>query len=98
MSLPFSFHPAVRGEVDEAYRWYESRQPGLGSDFLDAVAEAQALIADNPALYGFAEGDIRAARLKRFPYALYYRVLNDRIRVLAVYHTARNPITWQSRT
>lgn len=35
--------------------------------------------------------------LNRFPYALYYRVLVDRIRVLAVYHTARDPSWRQGR-
>jgi hypothetical protein len=29
MSLPLVFDPAVRGDVDDAYRWYEGQQPGL---------------------------------------------------------------------
>src|SRR3954463_11097499 len=35
MSLPLSFHPAVRGELDDAYRWYEARQTGLVRAFRD---------------------------------------------------------------
>ena len=58
---------------------------------------ALAAITANPARYGFADGDIREGPLSRFPYAIYYRVLADRIRVLAVYHTARDPSGWQSR-
>jgi plasmid stabilization system protein ParE len=54
-------------------------------------------ITANPAHYGFADAGIREGLLTRFPYAVYYRVLADRIRVLAVYHTSRDPSGWQTR-
>ena len=98
MNLPLDFHPAVRDEIDDAHDWYEQRRPGLGGDFLDEVQRVLAEIRANPARYGFADRDIREGLLKRFPYAVYYRVLADRIRVLAVFHTARNPSRWQSRS
>jgi plasmid stabilization system protein ParE len=97
MSLPLEFHPAVRDEIDEAHEWYEQRKSGLGGDFLDEVERIHGEIIANPARWGFAEGDIREALLRRFPYAVYYRVLADRIRVLAVFHTARDPARWRSR-
>jgi plasmid stabilization system protein ParE len=97
LSLPLEFHPAVRYEIDDAHDWYEQRRPGLGADFLDEVQRLLAEIAANPALGGIAEGDIRMRLLNRFPYAIYYRELTDRVRVLAVYHTARDPSRWQSR-
>jgi plasmid stabilization system protein ParE len=97
VSLPLQFHPAVRREIDDAWDWYEQRRPGLGGDFLDEVQRGLAAIRANPALYGFADADVREALLSRFPYAIYYRVLADRIRVLAVYHTSRDPSGWQSR-
>lgn len=96
MSLPLDFHPAVRDEIDDAHDWYEQRRPRLGSDFLDEVQRVLAEIVTNPARYGLADADIREGPLTRFPYAVYYRVLADRIRVLAVYHTSRDPAGWQS--
>lgn len=98
MSPSLDFHPSVRGEVASARGWYEQQQPGLGTDFLDAVERALDDIAADPAGHGFADADIRAAPLTRFPYAVYYRVLPNRIRVLAVYHTSRDPAGWQSRS
>lgn len=97
MSLPLDFHPAVRDEIDDAHDWYEQRRTGLGSDFLDEIQRVLAEITANPARYGFADGDIREGLLNRFPYAIYYRVLAHRIRVLAVYHTSRDPSGWQAR-
>jgi plasmid stabilization system protein ParE len=95
--MPLDFHPAVRDEIDDAYNWYEQRQPGLGRDFLNEVERVLAEMTANPARYGFAHVDIREGLLTRFPYAVYYRVLADRIRVLAVYHTSRDPSGWQAR-
>lgn len=41
--------------------------------------------------------EIRRVRLRRFPYAIYYRILSDEIVVLAVMHGRRQPRRWQSR-
>ena len=97
MSLPIEFHPAVRDETHDGYRWYEARRPGLGADFLDEVERVLGSIAVSPASHGFADGDVREAILSRFPYAIYYRELTDRVRVLSVFHTSRDPAAWQSR-
>jgi plasmid stabilization system protein ParE len=91
VSLPLDFHPAVRDEIDDAHDWYEQRRPGLGSAFLDDAQRVLAEITANPARYGFAAADIREGPLTRFPYAVYYRVLANCIRVLAVHHTSRDP-------
>ena len=32
MNLPLVFHPALQGEIDDAYQWYEQQQTGLGLD------------------------------------------------------------------
>jgi plasmid stabilization system protein ParE len=98
VSLRLDFHPAVRDEIDDAFRWYERRRRGLGSDFLDELQRVLTDITTNPARYGFADADIREGLLMRFPYAIYNRVIADRIRVLAVYHTSRDPAGWQSRS
>ncbi len=37
MNLPLDFHPAVSTYLNDAHVWYEQRQAGLGSDFLDEV-------------------------------------------------------------
>ena len=63
----------------------------------DELERVYAAVQANPARYGFAQGDIREGLLTRFPYAVYYRPLADRIRVLSVFHTSRNPTVWQGR-
>lgn len=97
MSRRFSFHPLARTEAVDARRWYQNQQPGLGVEFTEELDRVLAEIEANPARFGFAEGDIREGLLDRFPYAVYYRVRRNRIRVLAVYHTSRDPAGWKNR-
>jgi plasmid stabilization system protein ParE len=97
VSLPLDFHPHVRVDTNQAYSWYEARRAGLGTAFLDAVEAALARVRDNPEGYGVVEGDVRGYPVRRYPYVVYYRNRPDRVEVLAVYHTARDPAGWQSR-
>jgi plasmid stabilization system protein ParE len=40
---------------------------------------------------------VRRALIHRFPYALYFTLAADRIEVVAVLHTRRDPTTWRRR-
>jgi len=35
-----TFHPDAHAEITEAARYFEAREPGLGSDLLDEVKRA----------------------------------------------------------
>lgn len=41
--------------------------------------------------------ELRVALVRRFPYAIVYRVDEDQITVVAVYHSRRDPRSWQRR-
>lgn len=97
MSLPFDFNPEAPSELQAAYEWYDQLRPGLADDFAASVDRAFDAITANPVGYGVTYLDIRAAPVSGFPYAVCYRVLRNRVRILAVDHTSRDPATWQSR-
>ena len=61
MSLPLAFHPDVHGEVDDAYRWYEQRQTGLGDDFLLALDEVFDRLQKMPEAHQVIYRDVRRA-------------------------------------
>jgi len=44
-----------------------------------------------PEAHVAAHGRVRCARLRRFPYGVYYTIREDFIDVLAVYHGRRRP-------
>jgi plasmid stabilization system protein ParE len=88
---------AAQADLADAFRWYESRSAGLGTEFLREVRVAFAAIERAPEQYAIAVDDIRKLRLRRFPYLIYYVVLRHGISVIAVMHGRRDPLRWQSR-
>ena len=71
---------------------------GLGEEFLAAVDAKFAHIAAYPASYPFIYRGTRRAHLRRFPYAVLYRVYGETIVVVACLHGRRDPKRWQERT
>ena len=87
---------AAQADVREAALWYESRRPGLGTEFtlqLDALLDR---IAEGPLQFPEIGGGVRRALLRRFPYAVYF-VVTVRPIVIAVLHQHRHPSAWTER-
>ncbi len=61
------YTPEADGDVLEAYGWYESREPGLGEDFLRCVEACILTIQRHPQLYPVAVDEFRRALVRRFP-------------------------------
>lgn len=94
---PYYFHPEALEEADQAIRFYEERQSGLGTRFLDALEDAIARIQRHPRLYQTVSGNIRKCRVLRFPYGVIFRDQTDRIEIIAVPHLKRKPGYWKTR-
>lgn len=97
MSLPVVVRAEAEAEFDEAFDFYDGRQVGLGPAFAAAVQKVFDGIAALPLMHAVALADIRKAVVRRFPYCVYYRPHPDRVEVLAVFHTSRDPAIWQAR-
>jgi toxin ParE1/3/4 len=91
------YHPDAEAELIQAARFYESRVSTLGSEFLDAADRAIAVIVEAPDRWSIIEADVRRYLMLRFPYAVYYRVFRDSIRILAFKHHSRHPDYWRYR-
>lgn len=97
MTLPVVFRQQARREFDAAGEWYEKEHPGLGLEFLAEIDALLKRIAEHPHQFPALYRDVRKAVAKRFPYCVYFRQRDRRIVVLAVFHSARNPVEWQRR-
>ncbi|MBI3901714.1 MAG: type II toxin-antitoxin system RelE/ParE family toxin [Nitrosomonadales bacterium] len=91
------FRKQARRELDEAGDWYEKERAGLGMEFLAEIQNLTQRIANTPEQFPALYRDVRKAVARRFPYCIYFRERNQRIVVLAVFHSARNPAVWQQR-
>ena len=94
---PITLHPDVDAEVTEAARYYESREPGLGSGLLGEVERALDQILTNPEAFPEIGRRVRRKSLWRFPYNLIYAVYPERIRIVAFAHQKRRPFYWRKR-
>ena len=94
---PALFTPAAEADVEEAFEWYEAQRPGLGPAFRRALDIAVAAVENQPEAYPVIHRNTRRVLLPRFPYGLYYRVLDQNVAVVACIHGKRHPKTWRSR-
>jgi plasmid stabilization system protein ParE len=80
----------ARGDLHVGYRFYEEQTAGLGRYFLECI------FADIDALRQFAgihesvDGYQRMLS-KRFPYAIFYEVVGNVVRISAVLDCRRDP-------
>ena len=88
---------AAQADLDEAFTWYESRRNGLGNEFLRAVEVCFAAIERQPEQFAIVDQDIRRARVRHFPYLVFFVITGEEIAVLAVMHGRRHPRRWQRR-
>lgn len=97
MTLTVWLRGEAEQDIEDAARWYEDRQPGLGAQFLDEAARTLDAIAEQPTLHSVIHRDTRRALLHRFPFGIYYRLQQAGIVVVAVMHGSRHPQRWKSR-
>lgn len=97
MSLDIQLRDEAEIEFDEAFDYYDARRVGLGAEFVAEVQRVFDRIAANPFIHQIELEDIRKAVVRRFPYCVFYRPQADRVEILAVFHTSRDPAEWQER-
>ena len=98
MSLELIIRPEAETEMTDAFDWYEERVKGLGSEFLLAADAIFQGILRSPHQYPVVYKTIRRALLRRFPHEVFFVSEENRVVVIAVIHTRRNPKHWQERT
>ncbi len=88
--MRISISEAARQDLIEGHRFYERRSAGLGDYFVASI------LADIESLHLYA--GIHVLHLgyhrlltKRFPFAIYYRIEGDLVRVYAVLDCRRDP-------
>jgi toxin ParE1/3/4 len=95
------FRPEVEEDMAAAAAWYEQRQAGLGSEFVEEVIRVWRALSQNPLLNcrRHPTKNIRWRYPERFPYRIIYEVqeAERRIVVAAVLHAARHDRHWKQR-
>ena len=77
--------------AENAYQWYEEQQTGLGDLFMSELDSCYDKIEVWPISYNIIRKDFRQIVLKRFPFVIVYKIVQERVVVYSVFHNSRNP-------
>jgi len=91
VSQPLALSPAAEDDLHAAAAWYDAQQPGPDDAFLRSVDACFTRIARSPRSFPADPYDIRTALLRRFPYVVLFRVHEERIDVITLWHGRRDP-------
>jgi len=91
------FRVEAAADVQTARSWYDEQRSGLGDEFVESLERTIELVSSFPDAFPEIAAGHRRALLRRFPYAVYYRIDRDVIDVLACLHGSRSPEVRRSR-
>ena len=97
MNRPLIVLPDAQVDIGITCCDLEEMRTGLGRKFIAELKVVLERIESMPELHGIVWKDVRAVRVKKFQYIVYYVVFDDRVEVLAVIHGARDSAVWQAR-
>ena len=90
--MKIEYHPAIEGELREIVNYYNECAEGLGNEFLDEFEHQVLKIAAMPYRWMAVKNDIRRSLMSRFPYVIYFRIVDrELLRVTVVKHQRRHP-------
>ncbi|MBK1814701.1 type II toxin-antitoxin system RelE/ParE family toxin [Luteolibacter yonseiensis] len=78
-------------DSDAAYEWYERQEQGAGRYFDRQLLHLLENIRMRPFSFPTSHAVFRKALMRKFPYAVYFQIFDEKIVVIAIIHGARNP-------
>ena len=97
MSYKLVINPEAQADLAEAIGYYNEQRDGLGREFAMRVDDVFVTIESNPHLFAASYRSARLTLVRRFPYLVCYRIVDEEVRVIAVLHNRRDSSTWKSR-
>ena len=94
-ALPLELRPEALVDLREAHEWYDARSARAAARFVNEVERVLLLIESEPEAGGEHGDGTRRYKLRGFPFLIIYELMPDRIVVWAIFHTRRNPRSWQ---
>lgn len=91
MTYEVEFSPSAQADAREAQRWYEEKAPGLGARFSLALVQQSRSLSPMPEMYKEVRDGIRHCAIPKFPYELYYKIVEQRVIILTVHAVRQDP-------
>jgi len=91
----YRFTAAAISELRQATLYYEQRENGLGTTFLNEIEASLIRILQHPTAWQQLSSRTRRCRTHRFPFGLIYQIRSDVILVTSVMDLRRDPERWK---
>lgn len=98
MNIQVVLSPDAKADISSTLEWYHRADPNLAFRFEQETLTTLRHIEQFPHRFRIISGAVRRARLKRFPYAIYYSFGYDEALVTAVLHERRSNDIWKQRS
>lgn len=95
--LPIDYLPGARRDFDESFDWYAARSTRAAQRFVAAVDAALTSLANDPMRFTGPDGVHRECPVKKFPFRIVYRVVDDGVLIVAVANAKRRLGYWRNR-
>ncbi|CAN5428359.1 type II toxin-antitoxin system RelE/ParE family toxin [soil metagenome] len=84
-------------DIIDAFNWYQAVEEKLSIRFEKEVESTLDQIKNNPNQFQLKYKTVRVVFLKKFPFGIHYVKDKKTIKVIAVFHTGRDPKSWGER-
>jgi plasmid stabilization system protein ParE len=92
-----SLSAEARRDLRQIVDYYNLQRPGLGQRFVLAVVDRPEAVAETPGSFPQVYADLRRSIVRKFPYGIFYRTVDEVVRVVAIMHLHRDPESWRRR-
>ena len=84
-------------DLDNSFEYYFKDNPNVADVFYRIIDSSFLKIQQSPYLFPIVYENIRKYVVEKFPFVIYHQVDNKLIKVIAIFHTSRNPLIWNDR-
>jgi hypothetical protein len=88
---------SAQGDLLGGYRFYEQQKKGVGNYFLDSLNSDIESLKIYAGIHSIHFGRYYRLLSKRFPFAVYYRIEENEIKVYAILDCRRDPAWTRKR-
>jgi plasmid stabilization system protein ParE len=90
--------PDADADIGSIFSWYQNIDPDLAARFMSEGRTTMVRIPQFPYGFPLVNGAVRRARLKRFPYGIYYSLRLNEAKIIAILHQRRSDEVWRQRS
>lgn len=96
MTLPVRLLLSAKIDYDESFRWYDQQSENAANEFSNEIDHVLSRIARSAEVFAFVDEKHQSCPVKRFPFRIIFRTLDDQILVVAISHSSRRPEYWHT--